>query len=1021
MSKLFTRRPIVDPAANERAMRKAIDAVTGALLMEDTINKSSAATMARMSSPRVPGSWSNTGGPSVNLLNRVAGNLASAFGRPSAEVEQAMTQQGLTWGPPFPPGRPLDPFFGIGRPARLWDYAVGENVQIVPRWGRISYKTIRSLWESYDVAQICTTHLINDVISLDYHFEAGIGIREDVSEDVTKARQFLDAPDKEAPFREWLFKLLMGVVVFDAGCLYIRRNEAGDPIALEVVDGATILKLIDYYGRTPSDPDNKLIPEGMWEGSEVPAYVQIIEGMSWDWLFKDDLIYQPWHPQPNSQYGRCALEAVLLTANTDIRFQWHFLNYFTRGSIPQGFMEAPPDLSDPAAIAKWNADWDALMLGDQARLRQITWVPAGSKYTPVGPGSEKFDPEFPLYLMRRVCAAFGVTPADLGFTECYSADTEVLTDEGWRTYDQLEVGVTRVADYNPETGGIEYHPITHKYAENYEGDMVHFKTRSVDTLVTPGHRMWASSAGSGWREWRADQLETSGEFWFLQPDVLDVSVPEPRVAVDCPTSRLGKEHVSRVPYNGTVWCVEVPHHLFVTRRNGAVAIQGNTVNKATSETQVDVQFRVGTLPLVRYVEDVINMFLTQHLKLKVRIRFDTGREIEDRLATAQAETLYIDHGVLSPDEPRARMGYPVSLMRPTPRYVNNTRQGPIPLLAVESMSGDTDVETFAPTKDAKLIDHPFVPLPGVLPTPGSQDAKDADNSTAAMGANMVAAAGGKKLPYPDKTLVPATSTHPPQRPMSKPPVKPTPVKKAQLDAAGIAVVARESGRVLLIQRDNDDPDKSASSRWELPGGRIEPGEDAWEAAQREWQEETANKLPPGHVVSTWSKKNYRAFVYLTNSEASVNLNPHRSEMEVLDPDHPSAKKTEVMAWWNPDDARDGGKALRRELRKFDWSLIDDCVKEMTGGITAASGMTGVDLRGRDDDDEDDEDEDAKKELLDITLRRWKENARNRLRKGLPPRRFYDPEIPPELNAAIWQGLEGATTREAIDRAFSGGS
>ncbi|MDE1882336.1 MAG: NUDIX hydrolase, partial [Euryarchaeota archaeon] len=102
----------------------------------------------------------------------------------------------------------------------------------------------------------------------------------------------------------------------------------------------------------------------------------------------------------------------------------------------------------------------------------------------------------------------------------------------------------------------------------------------------------------------------------------------------------------------------------------------------------------------------------------------------------------------------------------------------------------------------------------------------------------------------------------------------------------------------MIQRSNDD-DKKSSGRWEFPGGLLERGEAPWEAAQREWEEETGNVLPDkGRVVSTWEndKGPYRLFVYVVKHESDINLNPDRDDMEVRDPDHPNAKQTEVMAW-----------------------------------------------------------------------------------------------------------------------------
>ncbi len=42
--------------------------------------------------------------------------------------------------------------------------------------------------------------------------------------------------------------------------------------------------------------------------------------------------------------------------------------------------------------------------------------------------------------------------------------------------------------------------------------------------------------------------------------------------------------ISKENYSGEIYCYNVPNHLFVTRRNGKVAIQGNTANRATANT-----------------------------------------------------------------------------------------------------------------------------------------------------------------------------------------------------------------------------------------------------------------------------------------------------------------------------------------------------------------------------------------------------------------------------------------------------
>lgn len=49
-----------------------------------------------------------------------------------------------------------------------------------------------------------------------------------------------------------------------------------------------------------------------------------------------------------------------------------------------------------------------------------------------------------------------------------------------------------------------------------------------------------------------------------------------------------------------------------------------------------------------------------------------------------------------------------------------------------------------------------------------------------------------------------------------------------------AVVRDDAGRILVVRRRNPP----AAGRWSLPGGRIEPGETARQAAAREVREET---------------------------------------------------------------------------------------------------------------------------------------------------------------------------------------
>jgi 8-oxo-dGTP pyrophosphatase MutT (NUDIX family) len=59
-----------------------------------------------------------------------------------------------------------------------------------------------------------------------------------------------------------------------------------------------------------------------------------------------------------------------------------------------------------------------------------------------------------------------------------------------------------------------------------------------------------------------------------------------------------------------------------------------------------------------------------------------------------------------------------------------------------------------------------------------------------------------------------------------------------ISARGVSVVVEDlRGRVLLLLRGSTD--RWMPGRWNLPGGKIDPGESAYEAAVRETREETS--------------------------------------------------------------------------------------------------------------------------------------------------------------------------------------
>lgn len=124
---------------------------------------------------------------------------------------------------------------------------------------------------------------------------------------------------------------------------------------------------------------------------------------------------------------------------------------------------------------------------------------------------------------------------------CYSEDTEVLTDAGWKFFQELQ-GYERFATLNQSNFEIQYLPATNFITENYSGRMVHIRSSMVDLLVTPNHRMLFfdfDKRSKSAKTWKIDQaealvgkrirLKTDG-LWNA-PDISEMVIPSITMAV----------------------------------------------------------------------------------------------------------------------------------------------------------------------------------------------------------------------------------------------------------------------------------------------------------------------------------------------------------------------------------------------------------------------------------------------------------------------------------------------------------
>lgn len=127
--------------------------------------------------------------------------------------------------------------------------------------------------------------------------------------------------------------------------------------------------------------------------------------------------------------------------------------------------------------------------------------------------------------------------------------------------------------------------------------------------------------------------------------------------------------------------------------------------------------------------------------------------------------------------------------------------------------------------------------------------------------------------------------------------------------AGLAIVAADTGRVLLAQRTFDETDApDVAETYEFPGGGLSQGEEPIAGAIREFTEEIGLDLPEGEVVGGWRSGSgmYQGFVYAV---------PAEFDAEVALP----TDEVQAVGWFDAETI--GTVALRPEMAETDWDMI----------------------------------------------------------------------------------------------------
>jgi hypothetical protein len=192
--------------------------------------------------------------------------------------------------------------------------------------------------------------------------------------EIDRVKLFLDQPNRIDGLRlsTWLGQAVEECLVTDALVFHKQLNRGGDLMALVQIDGATIKPLIDQWGHVVGYQQILYgYPSTQYRAPEVEQYGA------------GELAYWIYKPRVNSLYGTSPLEEILPTILTAIKRTQTQLAWYTEGTVPDAFLEAPESWG-PDQIAQYQT-WLDNELSDTNSRRKLRLIPGGSTYTQAKP------------------------------------------------------------------------------------------------------------------------------------------------------------------------------------------------------------------------------------------------------------------------------------------------------------------------------------------------------------------------------------------------------------------------------------------------------------------------------------------------------------------------------------------------------------------------------------------------------------------------------------------------------------
>jgi len=199
--------------------------------------------------------------------------------------------------------------------------------------------------------------------------------------DIKTATRFLEKPNRvdRLDITTWLEQALEETLVLDATVFHKQLHWDGS-LSYVQTDGVTIKTIIDEWGHTVG------FQQVLWGRPRTQYAAPVYEDFS-----VGEMAYWIYHPRVTGSYGTSAIEEIIPIMETAIERVKTHRGWYTEGTVPDAFLQAPAGLSTRKQLDEYQEYLDNMLRG--ANRRKLRVVANGSAYEAVKPFDFKKEEE----------------------------------------------------------------------------------------------------------------------------------------------------------------------------------------------------------------------------------------------------------------------------------------------------------------------------------------------------------------------------------------------------------------------------------------------------------------------------------------------------------------------------------------------------------------------------------------------------------------------------------------------------